>query len=59
MPLVISRTPNETLVLTTASGERIEITARYVAEKENVRLVVEAPRTVLIIRGELEGAARP
>lgn len=54
MALVITRKPGEVLVLTTESGERIEIIS---GSKHAVRLLVKAPQSVHIMRSELEGKA--
>ncbi|HMJ37149.1 MAG TPA: carbon storage regulator [Baekduia sp.] len=56
MALVITRCPGEQLILTTPEGHRIVIEAEPVPAKhlDGVKLVIDAPRAVLITRGELE-----
>jgi sRNA-binding carbon storage regulator CsrA len=60
MPLVITRVPGERLILTTPAGERIVIEAEPVPAKGDgaVRLVIDAPREVLVLRHELERRRR-
>jgi sRNA-binding carbon storage regulator CsrA len=60
MPLVITRVPGEQLILTTPAGERIVIEAEPAPMKGDgaVRLVIDAPREVLVLRGELEVRGR-
>jgi sRNA-binding carbon storage regulator CsrA len=57
VPLVLTRYPGEQLILTTPTGERIVIDAEPAPLKGEgvVRLVVDAPRSVTVLRGELEG----
>jgi sRNA-binding carbon storage regulator CsrA len=60
MPLVVTRVRGEQLILTTSAGERIVIEAEPAPVKGDgaVRLVIDAPRTVQVLRGELEGRRR-
>jgi sRNA-binding carbon storage regulator CsrA len=55
MPLVITRMPGETVVLTTPDGHRIVIEAEPAPAKgvDAVRLTIDAPRAVRIARAEL------
>jgi hypothetical protein len=57
MPLVITRVPGKQLILTTPAGERITIEAEPAPAKRDgaVRLVIDPPRAVQVLRGELEG----
>jgi sRNA-binding carbon storage regulator CsrA len=60
MPLVITRVPGEQLILTTPAGERIVIEAGPAPSKGDgaVRLVIDAPRSIQVLRRELEGRPR-
>jgi sRNA-binding carbon storage regulator CsrA len=55
MALVIRRHPGETLVLTTPEGHRIVVEARYDDDRGAIRVSIDAPREVVVTRGELEG----
>jgi sRNA-binding carbon storage regulator CsrA len=60
MALVITRGPGEQLILTTPAGERIVIEAEPAPVKglDAVKLVIDAARTVQVLRGELERRRR-
>ncbi|HMJ33354.1 MAG TPA: carbon storage regulator [Baekduia sp.] len=53
MPLALTRRPGQSLVLTTREGQRIEIEVRSVDEHGDIRLGINAPRDVLVLRAEL------
>jgi sRNA-binding carbon storage regulator CsrA len=55
MPLVLTRQPHEKLVLITPEGQTIVIKAEYAPSDmgDGVRIMVDAPRDVTIVRGEL------
>lgn len=57
--LSITRSPGEQLVLTTGAGERIVITIERpaVASTGKRVVVIDAPRSVRVLRGELDSAA--
>lgn len=62
MPLSLSRTAGESIVLETRDGQRIAVTVTRIDVARNgartVRLDVEAPRDVKIARGELDAGPR-
>lgn len=51
--LVLSRKKDETILLKTANNEDIKITVVKIDNKNKVRLGIEAPREVSVIRSEL------
>ena len=51
--LVLSRKKDETILLKTANNENIKITVVKIDNKNKVRLGIEAPREVSVIRSEL------
>lgn len=53
--LVLSRKKDETILLKTANNEDIKITVVKIDNKNKVRLGIEAPREVSVIRSELMG----
>ena len=54
--LILTRKPHETIVLRTTAGE--VITMRYLnARKGTIRIGIEAPESIHILRGELEHTA--
>jgi sRNA-binding carbon storage regulator CsrA len=57
MPLSLGRTAGESIVLTTRDGQEITVTVKRIEVTgdgaRTVRLDVEAPRDVEILRGEL------
>lgn len=58
MALSLSRTAGESIVLETRDGQRITVTLKRIELSGNgartVRLDVDAPRDVKIVRGELD-----
>ena len=52
--LVLSRKKDETIVLKTPNNEDIKITVVKIDNKNKVRIGIEAPRAVTVIRSELE-----
>lgn len=52
--LVLTRKENEKLIITTSSGERIEVIISKI-DGNRVRLCLDAPKSVHIIRAEIEG----
>jgi carbon storage regulator CsrA len=56
MALVLKRAPGESIVLTTSSGERMEVKIASVDDFSQVRVVIDAPKSVLISRAELDRA---
>lgn len=51
--LVLSRKKDETILLKTSNNEDIRITVVKIDNKNKVRLGIEAPREVSVIRSEL------
>lgn len=51
--LVLSRKKDETILLKTANNEDIRITVVKIDNKNKVRLGIEAPREVSVVRSEL------
>lgn len=51
--LVLSRKKDETILLKTSNNEDIKITVVKIDNKNKVRLGIEAPREVSVIRSEL------
>jgi carbon storage regulator CsrA len=56
--LVLSRKKDETIVLKTPNNDSIKITVVKIDNKNKVRLGIEAPREVTVIRSELESKSR-
>jgi sRNA-binding carbon storage regulator CsrA len=52
--LVLRRNPGQTIVVTTPDGHRIVVEASYDAAKGAVRVAIDAPDDVRIVRGELD-----
>lgn len=51
--LVLSRKKDETILLKTSNNEDIRITVVKIDNKNKVRIGIEAPREVSVIRSEL------
>jgi carbon storage regulator len=54
MALVLKRSTGESVLFTTESGERMEVKISSVDGFGQVRLVIDAPKSVLISRAELD-----
>ena len=55
--LVLTRRDGEAIVITTPAGERITVTILS-ASRDKVRVGVEAPRAVIVDRGEVDVVKR-
>jgi carbon storage regulator CsrA len=51
--LVLSRKKDETILLKTSNNEDIKITVVKIDNKNKVRIGIEAPREVTVVRSEL------
>ena len=51
--LVLSRKKDETILLKTSNNEDIKITVVKIDNKNKVRIGIEAPREVSVVRSEL------
>ena len=51
--LVLSRKKDETILLKTSNNEDIRITVVKIDNKNKVRIGIEAPREVTVVRSEL------
>lgn len=56
--LVLSRKKDETIVLKTPNNEDIKITVVKIDNKNKVRLGIDAPREITVIRSELESRSQ-
>lgn len=56
--LVLSRKKDETIVLKTPNNEDIKITVVKIDNKNKVRLGIDAPKEITVIRSELESRSR-
>ncbi len=55
--LILTRRPGETIVATTASGERIEFTVTHIGFAQ-ARIGVDAPASVVVDRAEIDERKR-
>jgi carbon storage regulator CsrA len=51
--LVLSRKKDETIVLKTSNNEVIQITVVKIDNKNKVRIGIDAPREISVVRSEL------
>ena len=51
--LVLSRKKDETIILKTSNGEVIQITIVKIDNKNKVRIGIDAPREISVVRSEL------
>lgn len=56
--LTLTRKEGESIILTTATGERIRVMLSLLTEDYRARISIEAPQSVTIVREELDRDTR-